>query len=229
MAENLDTSLTAREDRDTANDRFKQSFNSWFWGSLTLATLLHFGVFTALPAFSATDMSMVAAEELETVELPPEIEIPPPPEQIARPATPVIADAEIEEDITIAPTTFEDNPIENLPPPPSAGGEDISAAPTFTPFTVRPELKNAREVARALERYYPPLLRDAGISGTVPVWFFIDENGRVVKTQINQSSGYEAFDEASLKVADMMRFSPALNRDKKVPVWVSIPIVFQVQ
>ncbi len=229
MAENLDTSLTAREDRETANDRFKQNFTSWFWGSLTLATLLHFGVFTVLPAFSATDMSMVAAAELETVELPPEIEIPPAPEQIARPATPVIADAEIEEDITIAPTTFEDNPIENLPPPPSAGGEDISAAPTFTPFTVRPELKNAREVARALERHYPPLLRDAGISGTVQVWFFIDENGRVVKTQINQSSGYEAFDEASLKVADMMQFSPALNRDKKVPVWVSIPVVFQVQ
>lgn len=230
MSENVDRAASPHDEtHETANDRFKQSFNSWFWGALSVATLAHFTLFAALPAFSAADMGMGPTEELETVELPPEIEIPPPPEQIARPATPVIADAELEEDITIAPTTFEDNPIENLPPPPSAGSDDISAAPTFTPFTVRPELKNSREVSRALERFYPPLLRDAGISGTVNVWFFIDENGRVIRTQVNQSSGYEAFDEAALKVADLMEFSPALNRDKKVPVWVSIPIVFQTQ
>jgi outer membrane biosynthesis protein TonB len=36
-------------------------------------------------------------------------------------------------------------------------------------------------VQRALERNYPPLLRDAGIGGTPVVWFFIDENGRVLK------------------------------------------------
>ena len=35
--------------------------------------------------------------ELETVELPPEIEIPPPPEKVARPATPVIADVAIDD------------------------------------------------------------------------------------------------------------------------------------
>jgi len=26
-----------------------------------------------------------------------------------------------------------------------------------------------------------------------------------------------------------MNFSPAMNRDKQVPVWVSIPITFQVR
>jgi len=84
-------------------------------------------------------------------------------------------------------------------------------------------------VARALLRYYPPLLRDAGVSATVKVWFFIDANGRVVKTQINVSSGYDAFDDAAVKVANLMRFRPAQNMDKRVPVWVSIPIVFQIQ
>ncbi len=223
-----DTNRTP-EVRETANERFKRGFNSWFWGSLTAATLFHFVVFAFMPRFSAADMSTGPATELETVELPPEIKIPPPPKAIARPAVPVVATASVKEDVTIAPTTFESNPIENLPPPPSATSEDISAAPTFTPYTVRPRLKNEAEVQRALIRFYPSLLRDSGVSGTVTMWFFIDENGKVIRRQVNQSSGYDAFDEAAQKVAELMRFSPALNRDKKVPVWVSIPIVFQTQ
>ena len=141
----------------------------------------HFAIFFFFPELTAEDVS-INTEQLEAIELPPEIEIPPPPEAIARPATPVIASAEIDEDITIAPTTFEDNPVEDLPPPPEeVTTTDISAAPTFTPYTVRPDIKNRDAVARALEREYPPLLRDAGIGGTVQVWFFIDEQGKVVK------------------------------------------------
>jgi protein TonB len=176
----------------------------------------------------AEDVSS-SMEDLEATALPPEIEIPPPPEAIARPATPVIAEATIEEDITIAPTTFEDNPVEDLPPPPEEAATDISAAPTFTPFTVSPEVKNRPEVARALEREYPPLLRDAGIGGQVMVWFFIDEQGLVQRTQVQQSSGHTALDNAALKVADIIEFTPALNRDRRVAVWIALPITFQTR
>jgi hypothetical protein len=31
-----------------------------------------------------------------------------------------------------------------------------------------------------------------------------------------------------MAVSEIYRFSPALNRDKTVPVWVSFPITFQV-
>jgi periplasmic protein TonB len=210
----------------TANDRFKRSFGAWFWSAMILATVTHFAVFALWPEMTAEDVSFTAGE-LEAIELPPEIEIPPPPEQIARPATPVIASADIDEDLTIALTTFEDNPVETLPPPPSdAGTTDISAAPTFTPFTVRPDIRNRGELQRALEREYPPLLRDAGIGGTVQVWFFIDEEGAVQRTEVNVSSGHQALDDAALKVADIIEFSPALNRDKRVPVWISLPITF---
>jgi periplasmic protein TonB len=210
----------------TANDRFKRSFGAWFWSAMILATVTHFAVFALWPEMTAEDVSF-SASELEAIELPPEIEIPPPPEQIARPATPVVASADIDEDITIPLTTFEDNPVEHLPPPPSdAAATDISAAPTFTPFTVRPDIRNRAELQRALEREYPPLLRDAGIGGTVQVWFFIDEEGRVQRTEINESSGHAALDAAALKVADIIEFTPALNRDKRVPVWISLPITF---
>ncbi|MBI4520461.1 MAG: energy transducer TonB [Gemmatimonadetes bacterium] len=106
---------------------------------------------------------------------------------------------------------------------------DIAAAPRFTPFTVRPELKNREDVARALERLYPPLLRDSGIGGTVVVWVFIDEEGRVVRAQVNQTSNLEPLDQAALAVADVMEFSPAMNRENRVRVWIQIPITFQTR
>ncbi|MEN8375781.1 MAG: energy transducer TonB [Gemmatimonadota bacterium] len=213
--------------RRTANDRFKEGFPPLFWGSLAAAVIIHFAMFMFWPAAEAANVAFDSLE-LEAIDLPPEIEIPPPPEQIARPATPVISDVSIDEDITIAPTTFEMNPIENLPPPPSPGEGDISDAPVYTPFEVAPELKNRGDVTRALKRYYPPMLKDAGIGGTTNVWFFIDEGGRVQRTQVNKSSGQKQLDEAALRVADLMQFSPALNRDQKVSVWVSIPITFTV-
>ena len=213
---------------ETANDRLKKSFSTWFWGSMIAATLAHFGVFALWPDLTAEDISFQESE-VQTIELPPEIEIPPPPKTIARPATPVIATTDIDEDITIAPTTFEENPVENLPPPPAEKTQDLSAAPTFTPYTVAPSILNRDAVVKAMEREYPPLLRDAGIGGTVKVYFFIDETGKVIDHRIDQSSGHQALDEAALKVADVYRFSPALNRDKKVPVWVSFPITFQVR
>ena len=137
---------------------------------MIVATVFHFCLFAFWPQMTAEDVSFDTAE-LEAIELPPEIKIPPPPQQISRPATPVSATAEIDEDITIAPTTFEDNPVDELPPPPEeVTTTDISATPTFTPYTVKPDIKNREELQRALIREYPGPLRDAGIGGTVEVW-----------------------------------------------------------
>ena len=213
---------------ETANDRFKKSFGSWFWGSMIAATVVHFMLFQFWPTQMAADVSF-SAEELEMIELPPEIEIPPPPEAISRPATPVMATADIDDDITIAPTTFADNPVEDLPPPPTDDGVvDIATAPVFTPMTVRPEIRNRPQVQAALMREYPAILRDAGIGGTVIVWFFITEEGLVQDTRISRTSGQVQFDQAALKVADVLRFTPALNRDQRVQVWIEVPITFQV-
>ena len=176
----------------------------------------------------AEDVSFTM-DEMTAIELPPEVEIPPPPERIARPATPVISNTVIDEDITIALTTFEDNPVSELPPPPVQGGTvDLAAAPAFTPMTVRPQILNEPEIIREMTRQYPTILRDAGIGGTVVVYFFVDTNGRVGNREIFQSSGYDQFDQAALKVADVYEFRPAQNRDQIVPVWVQFPITFRV-
>ena len=98
--------------------------------------------------------------------------------------------------------------------------------PTFTPFTVAPRVRNVEEVRRAMLEAYPPELREQGIGGTVDVYFFIDEEGIVRDFRIDKSSGHAALDDAALAVAGVYRFSPALNRDERVPVWVALPITF---
>lgn len=210
-------------------ERLKSRFDSILWSSMILATVVHFAAFAFWPEIEAEDFSFTA-DELTAVELPPEIDIPPPPKAIARPATPVIASTEVSEEITIAPTTFEENPVSELPPPPEATDDDtdLAARPTFTPFTVAPDILNRDEIVEAMIRAYPPFLRDAGIGGVTKVYFFIDEQGVVKDTRINESSGHAALDEAALKVAGLYRFSPALNRDTRVPVWVSFPVEFRV-
>jgi protein TonB len=214
----------------TANDRFKQSFPARVWGGLIVATFLHFAVLAWWPELTAQDYSLNPGE-LVAVELPPDVPIPEAPAPIARPATPTIATAEVDTDLTIAVTTFEAYPVSALPPPPDSvvTTTPLADAPVFTPYTVKPDIRNRQEVQSALEREYPPLLRDAGIGGAVQVWFFIDEQGKLVRTLINASSGHQALDQAALRVAGIIQFTPALNRDRQVPVWISLPITFQVR
>jgi protein TonB len=112
---------------------------------------------------------------------------------------------------------------------PSGGVANVSSTPSFTPHTVRPELRNREIVQRALTEYYPRVLRERNIGGTVGLWILVDTAGRVQRSQVRQSSGNEFLDEAALKVADAMQFTPALNRDKKVSVWIQLPIIFRTR
>jgi len=111
----------------------------------------------------------------------------------------------------------------DLPPP----ERTEAAEPTFTPFTVAPEVRNRAEVSRALQAAYPDELRDAGIGGTAIVHLFIDEEGEVQNVLVSESSGHEDLDRAAERVALEFDFTPALNRDEKVAVWIQLPITFQ--
>ena len=211
-----------------ANDRLKNGFNRWFWGSLLAAALAHFGLIALFPEMTPEDMS-IADQSIQQIEVLQEFEIPPPPEQIARPAVPVIStDINISDDITIGEVTFDENPVSDLPPPPTGSGVNISDQPTFTPYEVRPELRNRTAFGQALERRYPPMLKDAGIGGQVVLWVFISESGAVQNTRVVTSSGYEQLDAVAEELMrDVAEFSPALNREQRVPVWVQLPVTFQ--
>ena len=209
-----------------ANERFKESSRSSFWISLTVATLVHAAAFAGSPVF-ALDADAGHDEETDLTVLPPQLRMPEPPPPIEPPAKPSISDV-VPPEVTLNPVTPEEWRRAALEPPPP-GGDDAAGPPTFTPTDIAPRLLNARAVQSALRKHYPPVLRDASIGGAVSVWFHIDERGRVTETRIHRSSGYDLLDRAALTVADEMEFAPAVNRDRRVPVWVALEIRFEVQ
>jgi TonB family protein len=213
---------------ESANERFKRRFGDTVWASVCIAVVVHAAVLALFPSMSVADIGF-AGDPIEAIVMPKDIEIPPQPEEIARPATPVISDV-APLDVTIEDTRLNTNPLDRpLAPPPltKEGMAEQRRVPSFTPMTVIPELKNRAEVERELERRYPRILKESGIGGAPAVLFYIDETGMVEETRLAKSSGYPTLDEAALAVGRIMRFSPALNHDRKVAVWVTFPVRFE--
>jgi protein TonB len=76
---------------------------------------------------------------------------------------------------------------------------------------------------------YPKIAKQAGIQGRVVVFAKIDRQGKVVKTLIHQSFGFEPCDLSAMKAVQATVWKPALQRDEPVSVWVSIPIDFRLR
>jgi protein TonB len=216
---------------ETANDRLKQSFPTWFWGSVFAAAIMHAAVLALGPVLLADDASFTM-ETMMAIEMPPEVEIPPPPEEIRRPANPVVSAAQINQDVTISLTDFESNLPTNLPPPPVASAQvDISTNPTFIVVEQYPEIRNTEEVRAALGKEYPATLRDQRIGGRVTMHVYVSATGQMEKCQLapDGSSGYTLLDDAALRVCSVYRFVPARNMGENVAVWVQIPLEFSAR
>jgi protein TonB len=213
---------------ETANDRFKRRTTMVSANAVVAAVAMHFALFAFFPRLTTADMGILDPV-LTAVVPPPAPDLPPEPERIQRPLNPVFTD-NLDVDPVLPTTNPADYTAEDLAPPPlRTGDEGAAGVREMTPMTVRPRLLNTADVQRALVRAYPPLLRDAGIGGTPTIWFLIDIEGRVLKTELHESSGRDQLDEAALRVADVMRFAPAWNRDRRVEVWVSMPIRFEAK
>lgn len=207
----------------TANDRLKQNASTRFWLSMVFATLLHAGAFYMFPSMSAavevdrtTDMTVLPALD---------IPLPPAPERVSPPARPIPV-AGIDVNVVPAPMSELWDQAPKLPPPPATAGSTMTRTAWTGPVSLGPRLQNRAEIERALESHYPALLRDAGIGGKVHVAFFVIDDGSVADRRISTPSKHPALDEAALAVADLMRFSPAMNRDRPVSVWVTFPVEF---
>jgi protein TonB len=182
-------------------------------------------IVTVAPDAPVVPNAPAASEEPAGADAP----LPPAPPAAPRPTAPPTPTAEPGTDEAVRDALFRFRRDEGSVEVPAPNSEDLSKEPTFTPFTQAPSIRNRTEVVAAMEAQYPPLLRDAGIGGTVRVFFFIDADGTTQSIRLSQSSGHPALDDAAMKVASVYRFSPALNREVAVPVWVQFPITFQTR
>ncbi|MFW6089832.1 MAG: energy transducer TonB, partial [Gemmatimonadota bacterium] len=101
--------------------------------------------------------------------------------------------------------------------------------PSYIPRDVEPVLKNRQRLMRLAQQRYPSMLREAGVSGTVGVYFYVSETGEVTNAVVQKSSGYPQFDEVALEIAQQGEFDPAMNRDRPVGVWIALPIQFSTR
>ena len=110
------------------------------------------------------------------------------------------------------------------PEPPGPGGDDRQADPEDPTdrfrfiVDVAAMALNPGDVQSATDAEYPPLLRDAGIGGTVLLRFYVEATGEVWRMEIGRGSGRAQLDDAALRVADVIRWSPAMVDGEAVPV-----------
>jgi TonB family protein len=219
--------MAEHEIYSTASSRLHDEYGRLF-KMFTLAALVVHGLLIFFFVTPRGEGFEARADELEVIDIPPEIKIPPPPEEIARPATPVISEEPIEEDITIAETEIvEDQPVPEGPPPMPETAE-VGNTFTFTPYTVKPKCET-NCTADDILRHIPPLLQKSGVQCDLAVGLRIDTSGNVTATQILKSSGQQGCDAAAEKWAKTTSWTTAFNRDQPVVVWISQPVSIKTQ
>ena len=188
---------------------------------VTLGVILFISfLFYAFPRFlgESKRISTTIQEEIESFDIPQteQLKIPEPP---PRPSVPIASEDEFfDEDITIEDTEledFEDWESHSFGP----GPED-----EFIPYDQAPVPK----IALSSLVQYPDLAREAGIEGKVYVKAFVNAKGIVTSLKIIKGIPNTGLDEAALKAVKKSRWYPARQRDKKVGVWITIPIDFSL-
>lgn len=93
---------------------------------------------------------------------------------------------------------------------------------TFVPVEKFPE------IVFAPSPEYPELARRAGITGKVLVKILVDKEGKPKKAVILKSDA-ELFNESAIAAAMKSAFTPAIQDNKPVAVWIVIPYKFTLQ
>ncbi len=76
---------------------------------------------------------------------------------------------------------------------------------------------------------YPPIAKDAGIQGTVFVYFVVDRKGKVTDAKVLRPVDPRLDKEALRVIESLPDFEPGEQRGKAVPVQYTIPVKFIIR
>ena len=202
---------------ETANSRLHESYGRYFRWFVFAAVAVHTSLIFFVVAPRGEGFAVITKETI-VIPIPPEVRIPPPPDEMARPATPVVSDEAID-DITIAETLLDIN----VPDPPAVGLRDEPTVTSFVPYTDPPRCKANCSSGDVLG-HLSALVKKTGVMCEVVVGLHIDTTGVVKAADILKSSGNRACDSAVEKWAPTTRWTTAYNRDEPVAVWIAQPV-----
>jgi len=203
------------------------TYRKLFWTCLGVSVGLHVLMFIVFPDFNAA--TFVKSEkpiviQLEEIPETKQVRRPPPP---PRPMIPVATDnPEIDDEVTIEDTDL-DLDLDDFAPPPAM--EDLLDDMEIEEEEEIVELWRVERQPKPIRRVtpeYPDIARKANITGKVFVTALVNKLGKV--EQIGKISGPEVFHESARTAALRWEFDPAIQNDKPVKVWVSLPFTFQL-
>ena len=196
-----------------ANTAFKLGYRKYFDIAMIISLTLHLLAFAFIPHLDINP-EKTNLDELEVIDIPPEIEIPPPPKEISRPKIPVeTLDEDVEEEDTIEDTSLDMENLPDAPPPPPPGGGD------FFVFDKAPKPR------KIVQPDYPTLARQAEIEGRVVLKVTIDERGRVLSVVVLQSDA-AVFNDAAITAVRQWTFEPAEQSGNPVKATIIVPLEF---
>ena len=158
-------------------------------------------------------------EDLETIDIPEteQIELPEPP---ARPSIPLASDEEFtDEDYEEFDSGFDDWEDWDAPPPPD--GDDSE----FVAYDKAPTPKSGR----GINPEYPKLAIEMKLEGKVYIKFFVDKRGRVDSGSVKMVRGNPVFEKAAIDAVANSEWKPAMQRDMKVGVWMTVGVKFNLE
>lgn len=201
----------------------RQSSPRAFEGSLIAALVIVVALLRFLPIFehhSPIRLQTQEIVEVEDIEQTRQENRPPPP---PRPSIPIeMPSDEALEDVTIASTELD--LTRDVPPPQPRSDEERF----FMVVEEMPEIIGGME-ALLSKLVYPDIARRAGIEGRVIVVAYVDETGRVVKTEVLKGVSAGGLNEAAQRAVEQMRFIPGRQRGKPVPVRIALPVNFTLK
>lgn len=195
-----------------------------FEASLIISLLIVISAFKFFPRTQQVSSPAQVQQELvqfEEIENTRQENRPPPP---PRPPIPIEAPSdEALDDVELTSSELDVNE-EVAPPAPTDDGLDDEAF--FIAVEEMPQIIGGmKSVLERLE--YPDLAMRAGVQGRVFVLAFVNENGEVVRAEVQRGIG-AGCDEAAVRAVMDTKFIPGKQRGKPVKVRVSIPIRFQI-
>ena len=189
----------------------KRTYARDLWASVGFAVLLLASVVAINPQIVFDPLKPVQRPVIIELELVPETEmrlpLPPPPVRLIEP---VAYAPPVREHKLPPPVVVTEFPLE----------EEVEAA----------ELWMVEQPPRVLKRVlpaYPDSARRALVEGKVFARVLVGQKGRV--EHIDRIEGPQVFHRTVAQAAKAWEFSPAVQNDRAVSVWVSLPFVFELE
>jgi protein TonB len=122
---------------------------------------------------------------------------------------------------------------DTLPPEPAEEPFQVTALPSEADMTPRLSPSGIREAIPLYRENppprYPRIARRKGYEGTVVLEVLVNTEGKVADRRIFRSCGHPVLDRAAMKSIRNWLFEPAMRGDKKVEMWVKIPVRFELK